>query len=297
MSEPLFQIESKHLNTISEEQKHLALNKLESGHVIYFPSYSFMPLEQEALLFSELILDSSQKNISYHYKTQRLNGLADKKSPASFVSLLQSFMHRYAEYTLELIHCILPYYKDSILWGRTSYRPAEIKGRKSSKRKDDTRLHVDSFPSTPVNGHRILRVFCNVNPYGKPRVWNLGEPFMDVLAQFSPEIPNYKPYKAKLLQLVKATKSLRTPYDHYMLELHDRMKLNDRYQSRVNKHRFDFPPFSTWIVFTDQVSHAALSGQYLLEQTFYLPVSKMAEEALSPLRLLEKEKSFSLEMT
>ena len=33
-------------------------------------------------------------------------------------------------------------------------------------RKDDTRLHVDSFPATPSGGRRILRVFSNVNPDG-----------------------------------------------------------------------------------------------------------------------------------
>jgi hypothetical protein len=68
-----------------------------------------------------------------------------------------------------------------------------------------------------------------------------------------------------------------------MLHLHDKMKRDDRYQSKVNKTRIDFPSQSTWIVFTDHVSHAALSGQYLLEQTFYLPVSKMANPEVSPL--------------
>jgi hypothetical protein len=34
--------------------------------------------------------------------------------------------------------------------------------------------------------------------------------------------------------------------------------------------------------------HAALSGQYLLEQTFYLPVAAMQEERYAPLRTLER---------
>jgi hypothetical protein len=65
------------------------------------------------------------------------------------------------------------------------------------------------------------------------------------------------------------------------------MKLDDKYQEQVSKTRFDFPAQSSWIVFTDQVSHAALSGQYLLEQTFYLPVEHMNEPALSPQHVLE----------
>ena len=49
---------------------------------------------------------------------------------------------------------------------RASFRPAEIAGRQTSWRKDDTRLHIDSFPASPVQGRRILRVFSNVNPLG-----------------------------------------------------------------------------------------------------------------------------------
>lgn len=67
-----------------------------------------------------------------------------------------------------------------------------------------------------------------------------------------------------------------------MLALHDQMKLHDTYQANLKKTRFDFPAYSTWVVFTDQVSHAALGRQYLLEQTFYLPVSGMQNPNTSP---------------
>ena len=72
------------------------------------------------------------------------------------------------------------------------------------------------------------------------------------------------------------------------------MKLDENYQQTVTKQRVDFPADSTWLVFTDHVSHAALGGQFLLEQTFYLPVDAMANPELSPLKLWEKEKSTSL---
>ncbi len=186
-----------------------------------------------------------------------------------------------------MVDSLFPTYTPHLLWGRTSYRPAEIKGRKTSKRKDDTRVHVDSFAATPVNGLRILRVFCNINPNEEPRIWHLGEPFSKVLTTFSSRIPPYNLTRAKLLKLVKATKTLRSPYDHYMLKLHDTMKLDDDYQQTLNKYRFDFPSQSTWLVFTDQVSHAALSGQFLLEQTFYLPVEAMQKPELSPLKQWE----------
>ena len=289
MDQKLETIRGQHLHDISSATQRQAITSLESGKVIYFPTYSFALKTDEHLLLSEKILDPTHKNISYDYSRQRLAGLT--KSTASIIvspAVMQQFMHRFAEYAKELVDVGLPQYSHALRWGRTSYRPAEIKGRKTSKRKDDTRLHVDSFSATPVNGQRILRVFCNINPYGEPRVWHVGEPFSEVLATFAPHIPPYSKIRAKLLKWTKTTKTLRSPYDHYMLNLHDSMKLDDNYQKKITKHRIDFPPQSTWLVFTDHVSHAAISGQFLLEQTFYLPVSAMEDPTLSPLKQWEK---------
>jgi hypothetical protein len=291
MDERLFTINEKNACSLNDAVKQQAIQSLESGKVIYFPAYSFVLKDEEQALLSETILDPKHKNISYDYQKQRLGGLTINAAIDS--PIVMQFMQRFAEFSKQLIDTTLPQYSKAMKWGRTSYRPAEIKGRKTSKRKDDTRLHVDSFAATPVNGLRILRVFCNINPNDEPRVWHVGEPFADVLAKFSPSIPPYNALRAKLLKLIKATKTLRSPYDHYMLQLHDSMKLDDDYQRNITKHRIDFPPESTWIVFTDHVSHAALSGQFLLEQTFYLPVDAMEDPEVSPLRQWEKKKDFA----
>ena len=251
---------------------------LESGNILFFPEHFFSC--SESSLMSDTLLDGKHKNISYDYKRNRLGSF--KKNNDGLEVKLEAFMRGYAEFAMHLVQMALPSYIPHLQWGRTSFRPAEIKGRSSSKRKDDTRLHVDSFAATPVNGLRILRVFCNINPNQEPRVWNVGDSFPKVLEQFESRIPRYNKLGAKILKLFKATKTLRSPYDHYMLHLHDTMKLDDQYQSKVNKTQIDFPAQSSWIVFTDQVSHAALSGQYLLEHTFYLPVDKMQNPALSP---------------
>src|SRR5438132_1639105 len=79
----------------------------------------------------------------------------------------------------------------------------------------------------------------------------------------------------RLLALLRMTKSARTPYDALMLQLHDRMKADAEFQSRSPQDAIDFPAGTTWLAFTDQVSHAAMSGQYQLEQTFLLPVDAM----------------------
>ncbi|MGV3740628.1 MAG: Kdo hydroxylase family protein [Gammaproteobacteria bacterium] len=255
---------------------------LESGQIIYLPQLSFK-IDNPNLL-NPSVCDTKKKNISYDYQKQKLGGIS-KNNP--YQSQLMTMMHAYALYARSLVDTILPQYHSSLRWGRTSYRPVEIIGRKTSKRQDDTRVHVDAFPSTPVQGWRILRVFCNVNPNDKPREWHLGEAFSEVLTQFSAQFPSYSPAKAWLLQHCKITKSLRSAYDHYMLHLHDKMKLSDHYQKNLAKIPMDFAAQSTWIVFTDVVSHAALSGQYLLEQTFYLPISAMNNALLSPYKQLE----------
>ena len=73
-----------------------------------------------------------------------------------------------------------------------------------------------------------------------------------------------------------------------MLQLHDRMKADTAYQATAPQHAQEFAPGSSWLVYTDQVSHAAMAGQHAFEQTFYLPLFGMQEPAKSPLRVLER---------
>jgi hypothetical protein len=267
---------TQNINEIKPEE---SINCLESGRILFFPDHHYTSVD--SLLLSDSILDSRHKNVSYDYKKKRLG--AFRKDIYGLEDKLIQLMHGYAEFCMQLIEKSLPTYVPHLQWGRTSFRPAQIKGRISSKRKDDTRLHVDSFAASPVNGLRILRVFCNINPNKEGRVWNVGEPFSQVLEQFALKIPRYNKLIARILKMGKVTKTLRSPYDHYMLHLHDKMKLDDQYQANVVKTHIDFPAKSTWIVFTDHVSHAALSGQHLLEQTFYLPANNMVQPELSPL--------------
>ena len=65
------------------------------------------------------------------------------------------------------------------------------------------------------------------------------------------------------------------------------MKADQQYQKNVSQKEIHFSPGDTWFVYSDQVSHAALSGQYVFEQTFLLPVQGLHDEKKSPLRILE----------
>jgi 3-deoxy-D-manno-oct-2-ulosonic acid (Kdo) hydroxylase len=98
------------------------------------------------------------------------------------------------------------------------------------------------------------------------------------------------PFSGALLGFVGITRGRRSAYDALMLQLHDRMKADVAYQKNTPQTSIDFPAGSTWIVFTDRVSHAAMAGQYQLEQTFLLPVDAMLQPERSPLRILERIK-------
>ena len=129
-----------------------------------------------------------------------------------------------------------------------------------------------------------------MNPEGRPRAWRVGDDFEAVARRFAPRLRMPLPGSGRLLALLRMTKSARTPYDALMLQLHDRMKADAEFQSRSPQDAIDFPAGTTWLAFTDQVSHAAMSGQYQLEQTFLLPVDAMNQPERSPLRVLERIK-------
>ena len=73
-----------------------------------------------------------------------------------------------------------------------------------------------------------------------------------------------------------------------MLRLHDRAKADLEFQRTCPQARVDFAPGTTWVCFSDQVLHAAMGGQHMLEQTFLMDVEHLREPASSPLRTLER---------
>lgn len=272
--------------SFSPELQKKAVDALEAGKILYFPTLAF-PLKSEELPFlSPEKIDPKAKNISYDSKQNRLGKVLCTDGERD---VLKELMKRYAASSRNLLDSLIPHYKSSLTQAKTSLRPVEISGRTvSSYRKDDKRLHVDSFPSSPVKGQRILRLFTNVNPDGKPRVWRAGEPFEDVVTKIAPKVSHPIWGAAAIMKLLGITKDLRTDYDHYMLQIHDAMKKDMDYQQTVPQEEIHFPSGSSWAVFTDQVSHAAMSGQHVFEQTFYLPPNGIKNPETTPLAILER---------
>lgn len=279
MQSELFEVKN-----LENPEKTTLIEQLENGSILFLPQPIFSLTTDEEALLTPSCIGKRTKNISYLPETTQLRGSLHHSLQQK---TLQKMMARYASITSKLIRFLLPAYDETLIIGRTSFRPRSIKSKKPRDyKKDDTRLHVDAFSATPVHEKRILRFFTNINPDTLPRVWQIGQPFRTVAETFLPCTSNYNPHIAKWLSRTKITKSVRSVYDHYMLQLHDLMKADMHYQSSVKKQRIAFPAGTSWIVFTDQVSHAAISGQYVLEQTFYLPVDAMCNPALAPRSIL-----------
>ncbi|HEY4301257.1 MAG TPA: Kdo hydroxylase family protein [Candidatus Didemnitutus sp.] len=266
------------------ETQATATSGLEDGAVVMLPGLAFDLSDAEKKLLDPRVLGKA-KNVSYTPWTGKIGHTTCVGEEAE---TMRKMLARYSESAQGLMKRLFPHYEKTLKVQRASFRPAEIAGRKSSWRKDDTRLHVDAFPSSPVYGERIIRMFCNVNPHGRPRVWRIGEPFEDVARRFLPGISRPFPGSAQLMYWVRLTKKPRSEYDHYMTRIHDAMKSDLAYQESVGQEPIEIRPATTWITFTDSVSHAALSGQHQFEQTFALPVAGMHDAGKSPLKILER---------
>lgn len=261
------------------------VDALERGGVLYCPDFDFVLGAAERALLNPGLADPRRKNISLDPAPgDRLHGVADVADEPMVGALIA----RYRQAALMLAEGLLPEYRGKLRLAPTSLRLARVEDRQTSWRKDDSRLHVDAFPSRPTHGERILRVFCNINPHGEPRVWRVGEPFENMAKTMLPRVPRQWPGSAALLAALKITKRKRSEYDHIMLHLHDAMKADMAYQRQCPQETVPFEPGCAWICFSDHASHAAMSGQFLLEQTLWLPLEKMADPARSPLRQLER---------
>ncbi|OJH83950.1 Kdo hydroxylase family protein [Serratia marcescens] len=263
-----------------------AVSELEQGKVLFLPELAFTLSEQEMPLLDPALVDPKRKNISYQPLSGKLTGVA----VAERRQQVQQLLERYYQSCRQLIAGLLPEYQEALHHPTGSLRlhPVSAWRASSSWRKDDSRLHVDAFPSRPNYGERILRIFTNINPHGEHRQWRVGEPFPELAQRFMPRLARYSAFSSWLQHRVRITKTRRSHYDHLMLQLHDAMKADGDYQQQGPQLALAFPPGSSWICFSDQTPHAAMGGQFMLEQTFLLPVNKMQDPQRSPLKVLEQ---------
>ena len=258
---------------------------VESGAVLAFPQLAFALGDAEKRFLDPRWADVKAKNVSVRWPSGELRGAA---GTADDLQQLRALVVRFAEQSEAFALRLFPHYRGHLRRGNTSFRPTDVAGRVRSWRQDDTRLHVDAFPSNPMQGTRLLRVFSNVNPSGAPRRWRVGEPFEAHAQRYLAAIRPPLPGAAWLMAATGITKRRRTEYDHLMLQLHDRAKADAEFQRTSPQARVDFAPGTTWVCFSDQVLHAAMGGQHMLEQTFQLDAPHLAHPESAPLAILER---------
>ncbi len=239
---------------------------------------------------------SFHKNIAYKTNIDKVSGLVDHTEARR----IGGAMRVYSGLALDFMRGILPDYARAWKVDYASFRSIEERGRDLPLNKRNDLLHVDSFPTRPVFGDLILRCFTNVNP-AEPRQWLTSDPFLQLADReaVNAGLPGYvKAADSAVAGLRrKAVRTLRktglpltdrSPYDAFMLHFHDWLKGNADYQRNCAKYRFDLPPGSTWLVFTDVVPHAVLSGRLALEQTVIVARSSLADPSLAPSSILER---------
>jgi hypothetical protein len=283
---------------VSEEQARAWCAQLEAGEILYFPQtpIAIQQSDLDFLLGQQQTDSSLHKNIAYKPNIDQLSGVDKKTADASAVARLQSIMRGYSQAVVTFLTGFLVPYHANWKLDYASFRPQEEQGRDLSVRRRNDLLHTDAFPTRPTHGARILRFFNNIHPT-RTRDWVVGDPFATMVRQFTPAqiVPRLD------TGLKRAAKSLgravgldaaipslkRSPYDDFMMRFHNFLKENPRFQAETPKYSWQFPPGSSWMVYTDTVPHAVLAGQYALEQTLLVAPEALVAPQTSPLKVLE----------
>ncbi len=274
--------------------------RLEAGEILYFPETPVaVPADDLHFLLDQRQTGSAlHKNIAYKPARDQLSGADEKSTNPAEVEQLRAVMRRYSASVAAFLKDFLAPYEQRWLLDYASFRPLEEQGRDLALRKRNDLLHTDAFPTRPTSGRRILRFFHNIHP-ARTRDWIVGEPFARVVGAFAPSklaIPRADgPLTGAGKRLAQAIglsglipQWKRTPYDRFMMELHNAMKEAADFQRDCAKESVQFPPGSSWMVYTETVPHAVLAGQYALEQTFLVDRAAMVTPQSAPVAILEK---------
>jgi hypothetical protein len=289
---------SEQTKTASDEQ----YRRLETGDILYFPKTPFvLTAEERTFLLTQKQIDASyHKNISYRPAEDRLKGV--DQSDANERARMHDVMRAYSTRAIGFASTFLSRYAADWKIDFASFRPIEENGRKVSHRSRNDLIHVDSFPSRPSHGDRLLRIFTNIHP-DRSRIWVTSDSFEQLAWLYAgkarlphPPTPltKFRSQATRFLSSVGLPVVDRPPYDQFMLRFHHYLKESDDFQRDCPKQRWEFPPDSTWIVFTDTTSHSCISGQYALEQTFIVRRNSLVYPEKAPIAILERMAGFPL---
>jgi hypothetical protein len=276
-------------------------SRLESGDILYFPTNPIALDENDrSILLAQKQSSAFHKNISYRPNQDRLKGV--ETTDASDHREVHRIMRTFSKKAVVFMASYFPGYARDWKTDFASFRPIEEAGRRVARRSRNDLIHIDSFPSRPSHGDRLLRIFSNIHPT-RPRVWVTSESFEQLADQYGslaglprPATPlsRAKSQAMRMLSSLGVPVVDRPPYDRFMLRFHHFLKENDAFQRECPKDRWEFPPNTTWICFTDTTSHSCISGQFALEQTFIVRRQSLVRPDSAPIAILERLAGFPL---
>ena len=278
--------------TVQPDRTHWYCDQLERGKILFFRNvpFDFPQADRDFLLSQKQTGSRFHKNISYRPGSDILKGVA---SDSPDRERLHGIMRHFSQAVSEFLSHLLAPYAAKLKMDFASFRPLEEMNRDLPLHKRNDLLHVDAFPTRPTRGARILRFFININP-AAGRVWNIGESFDSFMPRLAKAQKISPPFRSSFVRgLIRTGATLGLPvtdrsrYDEFMLYLHDWLKESNDFQQNWPKQQLVFPPGCAWMVYTDGVPHAVLSGQYALEQTFIVPPEVFVTPEVAPVRVLE----------
>lgn len=276
---------------------------LEAGNIIHFPTCPIeLPADSDLeLLRTQLPQQLKLKNISYHPEAGTVRGI---EKDSAVAELVKTVLVNHSNRVSGFLKTQLPGLFDHALIGTCSFRPIEERGRNLKPHASNELIHIDAGAYGATNGDRILRFFVNVNPT-EDRVWVTRGAFPELLKHYRTaaglqDINANKLRKGPLdhartgiLHLIDqlgapVSRALdSSPYDRAMRQFHNFMKDTPDFQSDPDgRVEMRFAPMSAWMVLTDMVSHACLSGQHCLNYTALLPLQDCQRPELAPYNIL-----------
>ncbi len=283
----------------SEIQARAWCRQLEAGDILFFPQTPIQipPQDLSFLLGQQQTGSTLHKNIAYKPNQDSVSGLDAGTTGAAELNQLRAIMRQYSQDVTRFLTRFLSPYQQRWQLDYASFRPQEEEGRDLPLRRRNDLLHTDAFPTRPTRGARILRFFNNIHPT-RTRDWVVSDPFPVLALKYAPQqisLPSPGNSAGRALKSLANTAGLglaipslkRSPYDDFMMRFHNFLKENASFQAECRKEYLQFPPGSSWMVYTDMVPHAVLSGQYALEQTFLVDHQAMVSPESSPLSVLE----------
>ena len=269
-------------------------HRLERGDIVVFETCPFsLPTGDDLAFLFQQRLQGGSKNISYNPSTHAVSGFT--RQSAEQEARLQSLLRAFSAGATAWLSALAPRYAAQWQPDRASWRPEEEATRRLRLTARNDLLHFDAFPSRPTGGHRILRLYVNVNP-SDDRVWATSDTFAKVLERYGDRvgIPSggmlawVERVRHEAARLFQPMTQERTEYDDFMLRLHHFLKANEEFQDRAPRRLWHFPPGSAWLLFADAVSHAELRGQYALEHSFFIAPESLALPDEAPRAFFER---------